>query len=81
MEIKNERNSRIEAMKIVALFYCIMLFVTYHLSGLSFWVEHEGIWYVYFLISLYFITPLLACLIDKTKYRIVATTILDVSGG
>lgn len=52
-----------------------MSFVIYQLLGLSFWGEHEGIWYVDFFIPLYFITRLLAYLIDKTKHRIVATTI------
>lgn len=49
----------------------------YHLSSLSFWVEHEGMWYVDLLIPLYLITPVFSILIERhPKARIVPTVIL-----
>ena len=48
----------------------------FHISGLSFWAEHEGMWYVDLLIPLYIITPFIAKLIDGSKYRIIPTILL-----
>ena len=48
----------------------------YHLSGLSFWGEHEGMWYVDLLIPLYLLTPLIGKLIDSAKQRIIPTVII-----
>ena len=48
----------------------------YHLSGLSFWGEHEGMWYVDLLIPLYLVTPLIGKIIDSAKHRIIPTAII-----
>lgn len=45
----------------------------YHVSGLSFWGEHEGMWYVDLIVPLYFATPVIASMIDKTRRRGVVT--------
>lgn len=47
----------------------------YHLSGLSFWGEHEGMWYIDLLIPLYLVTPLIGRFIDKAKYRLFPASI------
>ena len=48
----------------------------YHLSGLSFWGEHEGMWYVDLLIPLYLLTPLIGKMIDGVKHRVIPTAII-----
>lgn len=50
----------------------------YHASTLSFWGEHEGMWYVDLLIPLYLITPTIALAIDRYKNRLIPTVVLMV---
>ena len=49
----------------------------YHLSSLSFWVEHEGMWFVDLLMPLYLVSPVMAFFIEKVgKNRWVPTMLL-----
>lgn len=51
----------------------------YHLSSLSFWFEHEGMWFVDLLIPLYLVTPVIAFFIEKVGKNRLATTILLIT--
>lgn len=49
----------------------------YHLSSLSFWVEHEGMWFVDLLIPLYLVSPVIVFFIEKNgKNRWIPTILL-----
>ena len=42
----------------------------YEYSTLAFWIRHTGMWYIALLIPLYFVTPFLYMLFEKTKRRL-----------
>jgi len=49
----------------------------YHLSSLSFWIEHEGMWFVDLLIPLYFVSPIIAFATEKAgRHRCVPAILL-----
>lgn len=49
-----------------------------NITTISFWIRHEGAWFVAMLIPLYLFTPLLAKVIDKSNHRWIPSMLLCV---
>lgn len=50
----------------------------YYISTAAYWREHYGAWYIALLIPLYAVTPVMARIIDTSKYRWITTLLFTV---